>query len=296
VGQYSIKDVEQLTGVKAHTIRIWEQRYHIIAPHRTDTNIRYYDDEQLKYLINVALLARHGRKISRIFRMTTEEMVTELKSLSGTSTGKKEYFDVQVNALVLAMLELDEEAFLNIIRDIETRHGFENIVIGAFVPFLSRVGVMWATHEINVVQEHFVSNLVRQKIISAIDSVSVRHAHPRKFLLFLPEGELHEIGLLFAHYLIKSRGHQVIYLGQTSPVVDLMALKKYYEPEYLLTYFTTGYGVEKMQEYVYNLTDAYQDKTLVVCGPQTFGVEFKNFQKVKKMKEVGDLAQFLDQL
>lgn len=293
MGQYSIKDVEQLTGVKAHTLRIWEQRYNAIQPHRTDTNIRFYDDDQLKFLINVSLLMKHGRKVSRVFKMSPDEMSQELKLLIKASSEKGEYTSLQADALVLAMLELDEDRFEKIISNVTLRYGFETCMIQVVIPFLSKVGILWATSEINVAQEHFISNLVRRKLIVAIDAQTNNDESDQRFLLFLPEGELHEIGLLFAKYLIKSRGHKTIYLGQSVPLADLGKLNNLYRCNYLVTYFTVGYDREQMYTYLAGLKQHFASQTILVCGPLAREIDPNEMPNVRVMLEVEDMVEFL---
>lgn len=294
MGQYSIKDVERLTGVKAHTIRIWEQRYGLVKPYRTDTNIRFYDDEQLKYLINISQLLKNGRKISHLCKMPQEVLHSELKVLSQIFTDRDRFFDLQIDNLVIAMLELDEDKFEKIVSTCTLRYGFESTMMNVLNPFLNKVGILWATGEINVAQEHFIANLIRRKLIVAIDAQVVDKLTNRKFLLFLPEGELHEIALLFSKFLIKSRGFKIVYLGQTVPAVDVIRVKEYYSPDYLLTYFTSGYNLSKTRNYIQLLSDNYPEQTILVGGPlmKHLGGTFP--ANVVSLEQVDDLLVFLD--
>lgn len=294
MGQYSIKDVERLTGVKAHTIRIWEQRYGLVKPHRTDTNIRFYDDDQLKYLINISQLLKNGRKISHLCKMSQESLHAELKVLSQVFTDRSRFFDLQIDNLVIAMLELDEDRFEKIVSTCTLRYGFESTMMNVLNPFLNKVGILWATGEINVAQEHFIANLIRRKLIVAIDAQVVDKLTNRKFLLFLPEGELHEIALLFSKFLIKSRGYKIIYLGQTVPAADVIRVKEYYLPDYLLTYFTSGYNLSKTRNYIQMLSDNYPEQTILVGGPlmKHLGGTFPD--NVMLLEQVEDLSVFLD--
>src|SRR4028119_2082894 len=157
---YSIKDLEHLSGIKAHTLRIWEQRYNIIRPKRTDTNIRYYDDTDLKLVLNISLLKEHGFKISEIARMTMEDMSQEVLSL----TDKNLRYSDQIQALTLSMIDLDEERFEKIMSTNALQVGFEQTMINIVYPFLIKIGVLWQTGAISPAQEHFISNLIRQKL------------------------------------------------------------------------------------------------------------------------------------
>ncbi len=229
---YSIKDLEQLSGIKAHTLRMWEQRYNLMLPKRTDTNIRFYDDEDLKLILNVSLLNDNGYKISKIASMSEEEMRGEVLKLTERSLT----YDDQIHSLTLAMIDFDEDRFEKIISTNTLKLGFENTMVNIIYPFLSKIGVLWQTGSINPAQEHFISSLIRQKIIVAIDGQYVdKKANSVKYMLFLPEGELHEMTLLFSYFLIKSRGNRVIYLGQSMPANDLEEAYKVHRPEYILT-------------------------------------------------------------
>ncbi len=194
MSSYSIKDLEQLSGIKAHTLRIWEQRYNFIIPKRTDTNIRYYDDKDLKLILNVSLLRENGYKISKIADMDQEQIAGAVLEI----TEKNFSFSDQIHSLVLAMIDLDEERFEKIMSTNILQTGFENTMLSIIFPFLSKIGVLWQTGSITPAQEHFISNLIRQKLIVAIDGCYVPSKEiNNKYLLFLPEGELHEISLLF---------------------------------------------------------------------------------------------------
>lgn len=293
MGQYSIKDVEQLTGIKAHTLRIWEQRYGMVIPHRTGTKIRFYDDEQLKRLINISILLKNGKKISHISRMSNDDICQELKCLVKSPAEKDRFFETQLDTLIVCMLDLDEERFEKIISTTSVRYGFETTMIRVVIPFLEKVGIMWATNEINVAQEHFIANLVRRKLIVAIDGQIPDKEQNKKFLLFLPEGELHEIGLLFAKYIVKSRGYRSLYLGQTVPLEDMLTVQQTYQADYLLTYFTIGYDSRKMVKYIDRLCSECPDKTVIVCGPMAHELQLKCPKNVQLMSRVEELSSFI---
>ena len=210
MSHYSIKEIEQLSGIKAHTLRIWEQRYNFIKPKRTDTNIRYYDDDDLRFVLNVSLLKDHGHKISRICSMPEEDIQMEVNKLMDKKLG----FSEQIQALTLSMLELDEERFEKTLSTNILRIGFERTMMNLIYPFFQRIGILWQTGAITPAQEHFISYLVRQKIIVAIDGQVINSENYNgKYLLYLPADELHEMSLLFSAYIIKSRNNKVIYLS-----------------------------------------------------------------------------------
>jgi len=292
VSTYSIKDLEQLSGIKAHTLRIWEQRYNLLQPKRTDTNIRFYDDDDLKLILNVALLNDNGIKISKIASMSSHEVREEVMKLTERSLTH----DDQIHALTICMIEMDEERFDKILSTNILKLGFEQTMLNIIYPFMSKIGVLWQTGAINPAQEHFISNLVRQKLIVAIDG-QLSQRGGKKFLLFLPEGELHEISLLFASYLIKSKGHKVVYLGQSTPNDDLLSVYKLHQPEFLLTVVTTSPSSEYVQEYVSALSERFSGAQLLVTGYQIIGQDLvfpENVQQLNYIRDVKDLLEELE--
>ncbi|MDP2041329.1 MAG: MerR family transcriptional regulator [Algoriphagus sp.] len=288
---YSIKDLEQLSGIKAHTLRIWEQRYNLLSPKRTDTNIRFYDDDDLKLILNVALLNDNGYKISKIASMDMDELRREVMKL----TDRTLTHDDQIHALTICMIEMDEDRFDKVLSTNILKLGFEQTMMNIIYPFMSKIGVLWQTGAINPAHEHFISNLVRQKLIVAIDG-QVANGEGKKFLLFLPEGELHEISLLFASYLIKSKGNKVIYLGQNTPNEDLMAVYKIHQPDYMMTVITTSPSSEHAQDYLHSLSARFPKTQLLVTGYQVIGHDLVMPVNVKLMNYIRDIKDFLDEI
>lgn len=263
MSNYSIKDLEQISGIKAHTLRIWEQRYNLLNPQRTDTNIRYYDDADLKLILNVAMLNSHGIKISKIAAMSSTDISEEIIRLTDQSVDQND----QIQALTICMIEMDEDRFEKVLSTSIIKLGFEDTVMKVIYPFLTKIGILWLTGAISPAQEHFISNLIRQKLIVAIDG-EVGKSFGKVFMLFLPEGELHEISLLFSSYLIKKHGHKVIYLGQSTPRADLISVYKMQKPDYLLTVITTAPTGDKVQEYVDMLGKEFTEAEVFVTGLQ----------------------------
>jgi DNA-binding transcriptional MerR regulator len=290
VSTYSIKDLEQLSGIKAHTLRIWEQRYNLLSPKRTDTNIRFYDDDDLKLILNVALLNDNGVKISKIASMDRIEMRDEVMRLTERSLT---HYD-QIHALTISMIEMDEERFDKILSSNIIKLGFEQTMMNIIYPFMSKIGVLWQTGAINPAQEHFISNLVRQKLIAAIDG-QVHTNTGKKFLLFLPEGELHEVSILFASFLIKNKGHKVVYLGQNTPIEDLNQVYSIHNPDFLLTVITTSPSSEIAEEYINNLADRFSKAKLLVTGYQVIGQDFRFPANVRQFNYIRDIKDFLDE-
>lgn len=288
MSNYSIKDLEQLSGIKAHTIRIWEQRHNLLCPKRTDTNIRFYDDQDLKLILNVALLNDNGFKISKIASMDPAEMREEVMKL----TERTLTHDDQIHALTICMIEMDEDRFDKILSTNILKLGFEQTMMNIIYPFMSKIGVLWQTGAINPAQEHFISNLVRQKLIVAIDS-QVGRPGGKKFLLYLPDEELHETSILFASYLIKNQGHKVIYLGQSTPYEDLASVFDLHQPDFLLTVITTSPVAENAQEYLNSISCKFPTATILVTGYQLIGQNFLFPSNVRLLNYIRDIQDFL---
>ena len=257
---YSIKELEKLSGIKAHTIRIWEKRYSLIDPHRTNTNIRYYTDDNLKKILNVAVLNRHGIKISNIAKLNDLELKEEIIRVSGSSQASSTIVD----SMVMSMIDLDEYKMEALIAKSINKNGFTSTVTEVLYPFLEKVGIFWQSGDVYPAQEHFVSYLIRQKIIAAIDGLSnTFNPQSKKFLLLLPEGEWHEIALLIANYLIKEADHEVIYLGQSVPYSDVLAIGAAKKFDYVVVSSTTPQPDLDMQVYLKDLGGAFPDKKIL---------------------------------
>lgn len=249
MGKYSIKELETLSGIKAHTIRMWEKRHRIIAPQRTATNIRYYSDSDLKKIINVSLLNNHGLKISKIAGMTDNELNSEIVQLTSGNGGSSLFID----QMVICMVDMEEEQFEKLLSHLIIKFGFEKTVIEVIYPFLEKIGILWQTGNITPAQEHFISNLIRQKIIVAIDALPFPSKDAKKAVLFLPEDELHEIGLLFYHYIVRQLGFKTYYLGQHLPYDDLKQVCAIHEPQIMITSIITSQKPQKLVDYLKKL-------------------------------------------
>jgi DNA-binding transcriptional MerR regulator len=284
--QYSIKDLEQLTGIKAHTIRIWEKRYQLIEPERTSTNIRFYSDNDLKKLLNVSTLNRNGLKISSIVNMNSDEINERILEISETSHDS----DNQIEQLIIAMIDLDEQRFERVLSTSVIKLGFDETVVRVLYPFFEKIGLLWQIGTIYPAQEHFVSNLIRQKLIIAIDAQSARFkTESKSFMLFLPSNEWHELGLLFYNYLLKKAGFKTIYLGQSVPFDDLLEVAAKHSVDYLLTSITTPLTLKKYAEYIHQLSDSFKGKTIFITGYQTH--EYK-IELPQNVKHAGDPTSF----
>lgn len=288
---FSIKDLEHLSGIKAHTIRIWEQRYKLINPKRTDTNIRYYDDKDLKLILNVALLKDNGFKISKIAGMSEGEMQREVLKLTETNLRYPE----QIHALTISMVDLDEDRFEKIMSTNILKLGFEKTMLNIIYPFLNKIGILWQTGAINPAQEHFISNLVRQKLIVSIDSQFVStNPDARKYMLYLPSGELHELSLLFANYIIKSRQNKTIYLGQSLPLQDLIEVYEIHNPDFLVTVITSTPGIGEVQQYLDKIAKRFSKSKIIVTGYQVVGQDIEAADNVIIINRIDELMDLVD--
>lgn len=293
--KYSIKDLEKFTGIKAHTIRIWEQRYQLLTPKRTETNIRYYDEEQLKYLLNVTLLVENGFRISQICAMSDDEFNEILKEVAekGITSKEDNQLNVAVNELVLAMLELDEHRFDKILAGSLLQRNFEQTVIKIIYPFLKRIGVMWRIGEVSTAQEHFIYQLIRQKVIVAIDSLIDRKRTGEKYLLFLPKSEFSDLMILLFTYVLKNRGRQCIYLGADIPFRDLMQVTEITNPDVLFTFVKAPASKIDTQAYIYELSEKFSEKQILIGGNPYFMEELEYPKNVLLILEVEDLIEML---
>ncbi len=260
--KYSIKDLEKITGIRAHTIRIWEKRYGIVEPARTQTNIRFYSDENLRHLMNVAILNKYGYKISNIQSMSGDEITKCVVDLTHQDTDNSH----QVDNLVMAMIELDEQRFNKIITSSIIKQGFDYTFEVLLHAFLEKTGVLWQIGKVIPAQEHFISQLIRQKLILAIDGQNQLKPHYKTFLLFLPESEYHELGLLYLNFLIRKAGHLVIYLGQNVPTQNLRNIFDLHSIDYLLTSLTQNQTEESIQAFLKEISELYTDKQVLIGG------------------------------
>ncbi len=287
---YSIKDLEQYTGIKAHTIRVWEKRYKIVKPRRTTTNIRYYCDEDLKKLLNVSLLNKKGHKISNIVKLSCTEINEKIMNLAYHSNDTES----QVEGLVLAMIDMDDKKADKILGAAIINYGFEDAIYKIIYPFFERIGLLLQTNVISPAQEHFISCLARQKLIVAIDSlIDQSRDDAQTYLLFLPENEYHELGLLFYQYLIKKNGHHVVYLGQNSPTEAVLAVGDTKKVNCLLTSFIVNIDADEMQTYLNKLSESLPEKKIFVTGVQVSNLNIPLPSNVVYLKDIFDFKKFL---
>jgi DNA-binding transcriptional MerR regulator len=286
---FTIKDVENLTGVKAHTIRIWEQRYSFIKPQRTDTNIRYYNNDELKTILNISLLNKYGYKISHINKMSTDEVKDKIHSLSSTVA----QLERVVNELIQAMIDLRIEAFEAVMDDYVRTRGIEKTITQIIFPFMEKIGVLWATDHINPAQEHLVSNIIRQKLIVGIEGVQSFVNVNKSVLLFLPEGEYHEMGLLYVQYLLKSRGINTIYIGANVPLEDVKFVADLKKPDFIFTHLTSVSSSFSFERFLSQITRKLESHPIVISGRLAQSYEKRIPAKIKFKRNLAEVMEFI---
>jgi len=293
MGMYQIKDVEHLSGIKAHTLRIWEKRYNIVEPKRTLTNIRYYDDDDLKRILNISILNKNGYKISKIADFTDHRLNSELLSLSNDS----ENLDVQIGSLIKAMIDFDKLSFEKIFSQSIMHNGFQETILNLMYPFFKRVGILWLTERIDPAQEHFVSNLIRQKIIVAIDGLpEYKHANAENFVLYLPDGQWHELSLLMSSYLLKKSGHNYIYLGSSLPIESVIRLRDRITFNYIITTASLSRSLDELKQELASLASQFPDKTIFVGGTQRESLQYDLPDNIVLINSLDEFNKYLEQL
>jgi MerR family transcriptional regulator, light-induced transcriptional regulator len=259
---FTIKDLENLSGVKAHTIRIWEQRYSFLKPQRTATNIRYYSCDELKAILNIALLNKYGFKISHIDRMCQKEVNEKLISLTHGHARQERL----LNELLHYMVDLDMYQFEKVLNEQIAERGIGKAISQLIFPFLEKIGILWVTNNINPAQEHLVTNIIRQKLVAGIEACESETCCDKTVVLFLPEGEHHELGLLYMHYLLKNRGVSVLYLGANVPVKDIGFVANLKNPAFLYTHLTCVPDSFNLTKWIGQVAGLVPDGRLVVSG------------------------------
>lgn len=286
---FTIKDLENLSGVKAHTIRIWEQRYNFLKPQRTKTNIRYYSNDELKTVLNIALLNKYGFKISHIDRMQPDEIKEKILSLSDARAVQERI----INELVQEMVDMDIEKFEKILSGYIQQKGLERAVTQIIFPFLQKIGILWVTGHINPAQEHLVTNIIRQKLIVAIEGTASPIRLDKTFLLFLPEGEYHELGLLYMYYLLKNRGARTIYLGANVPIRDVEYVINVKKPDIIYIHLTATASNFNFERFLNNAEQRFGNTPTIISGLLTQHYKKKVPANVTFKKSLPEVMDFL---
>tara|TARA_R110000868_G_scaffold36900_3_gene130490 strand:+ start:7428 stop:8327 length:900 start_codon:yes stop_codon:yes gene_type:complete len=245
---FSIKDLENLSGIKAHTIRIWEKRYNVLQPMRTDTNIRLYDLASLQKLLNITLLHDHGYKISKIAAYSEDKIPSLVREITSSKNAKNH----AISAFKMAMMNFDQELFFNTYNWLIAEKSFKEVFHQVFIPLMNELGLLWQTDTISPAHEHFISYLIKQKLVINIEKVQAQKPSKtdKVFVLSLPMNEIHELGLMYINYEILLQGYKAIYLGESMPIENLKDLKKHFESIVFLSYFTVQPERNIVNEYV----------------------------------------------
>jgi DNA-binding transcriptional MerR regulator len=290
--KFTIKDIENLSGIKAHTIRIWEQRYSFIKPSRTDTNIRYYSNEDLKTILNISILNKYGYKISHINKMSPADMLTRVAELNIADAQQERI----VNSLIELMVDMDVQGFEKFVDKQIAAAGIEKTITRIIFPFFERIGILWQTGNINPAQEHLITNVIRQKLIVGIDQSKPLLKLNKTFLLFLPEKEFHELGLLLVYYLLKKRGVDVFYIGANVPLQDAAFVAEVKKPDFVYTHLTSlspGFNFEK---FLSQASEKIPSCKLIISGYPTIGYKKALPKNVQFKHSLTELLQFVSSL
>jgi len=292
MNSFTIKDLENLSGIKAHTLRIWEQRYNFLKPSRTFTNIRYYSNEELKTVLNIALLNKYGYKISHIDKMNSLEINDKILSLNQVQAQQERI----INELVKNMVDMDMEAFETTLGNYILVRGIERTITQIIFGYMEKIGILWLTNHINPAQEHLVTNIIRQKLIVGIEGVSTSLRINKTLLLFLPEAEYHELGLLFMYYLLKSRGAYVIYLGTNVPIKDVAYVVNLKKPDYLYSHITTPGQHFNFDKFLLNVSKELKTVPCIISGQLTQNYEKKIHPPILFKKTFSEVMEFISTL
>ncbi len=274
-----------LTDISAHTLRKWESRYSFLEAKRTETNIRFYTDDQIKKLLNISILIRHGYRISKIDKMTIDEIHNIVTELS-----KNDDKDIDIKSLSASMIEMNENLFEDILNENIRKFGLLDTVTELLYPFLVHIGILWGTNKIMPAQEHFISSIIRKKIFSKVDALPQPETNAKKIVLFLPEGEHHEIGLLLAYYIARNLGWRVFYLGQNVPTTNINQVIKITKPDMLLTIVVT-LAKEKAVNILNKISSDF-DKTILLAGNINNDDKFEP-ENVKPLFAPKELIEYL---
>lgn len=286
---YSIKDLEVLSGIKAHTIRIWEKRYNLLVPQRTDTNIRFYTDDDLRKILNISLLVRHGFKISKVARWSDEKIREAILELTQSGSSESDYID----QLLMYMINFDDAGFTRVTNEVINKMGMEEAISKVFFQLFVGIGTFWQVGSIFPAQEHFVTNIFRQKLIVEIDKLETNNGKGTTILFYLPENEYHEISLLFYSYLAHKYGYHVIYLGQTVPFDDLKKIAAQIQIDYVFTAFIHSVEKEELENYLNELKNLFGHQKIFITGGQIQQYNPELPRNIKVIKDYHDFKKYL---
>ena len=292
MAHYSIKELEHLSGIKAHTIRIWEQRYSFLKPSRTDTNIRYYSNDDLKTILNISILNKYGYKISHINKMSVNDMQSRVAELNLTGAQQERI----VNELIQLMVDLDTAGFEKTLDKQIATNGIEKVIIRIIFPFFERIGILWQTGHINPAQEHLTTNIIRQKLIVGIDQARPVLKIKKSFLLFLPEREHHELGLLLVYYLLKKRGAEVFYIGANVPLKDAQFVYETKKPDFIYIHLTSTSPGFNFEKFLRQTSEKILKTKIIISGFPTYGYKRAIPKNVEFKHSLVELLEFISSL
>lgn len=292
---FSISQLEQFSGIKSHTIRVWEQRYDALTPTRSKGNTRYYDNTQLRRLLNIVSLMESGFKISELCAMPDNRLFNLLEAELQNTLIKENTNEYFISQLIVASTTFDEVHFEKIFSNCLLRMGMRNTYTQVIYPLLKRMGLMWTTNTISPAYEHFCANLISQKLLSAIDALPPAKASQSSWLLFLPENEFHEIGLLFSYYIIRQAGNKVIYLGNSLPFDTLRSAVEETNPDHLFFFLVHQDRTKDSQEYLNMLKMNFTKQQIHLSGNEKLIKQLKTGNTIHWIKTVADLENQLEQ-
>jgi len=289
---FSISQLSRLSGIKPHTIRIWEQRYDALTPNRSEGNTRYYDNIQLRRLLNIVSLMKADYKVSELSAMPDKKLFKLIEEISIKDFKKdtSEYFILQ---LISAGMNYDEVDFDKIFSHCLLKYGMKKAYTDIIYPMLNRIGIMWTTDLIQPAAEHFISNIIRQKLFTVIDSLPAAKENSDSWLLFLPENEFHEIGLLFSHFIIRHSGRKSIYLGSNVPLETIKETIKVCAPDNLLLFLTHNVNLEETREYATQLSSLFKNNKINIAGDLKFLTGAIINKNIRWLSSVENLKQLL---
>ncbi len=289
---YSIKDIEQLCGIKAHTLRIWEKRYNILVAQRTATNIRYYTEEDLRFALNLSILYKKGMKISKLAQLSKDEIrakVTEITDIDDS-------FEKSLDTLSIAMLELNEYKFIRIFNKNIEQRGFDDTMENVIYPLLEKINLMWVANSINEVHETFVLNIIKQKLIVEIDQLAISKEHPEhSFILYVPENESQKLSLYYMYYLLRKKKFPVFFLGEDCSFSKLKSAQEIIKANYIFTIINESFSEKPLQPYVDKICQEF-DSTLLLSGYQAMNQSIVASDTCKVLSTLDQVLMFIDNL
>jgi MerR family transcriptional regulator, light-induced transcriptional regulator len=293
MANYSIKDLEKISGIKAHTIRIWEQRYDLLTPVRSETNIRSYNDDQALKLLNVSILIQSGYKISEVAKLATEEISKKLDTVYKDQNQHDSKHFIQINHIIKATLIYDQASFESEFLTALIKYGFEGTFENILYPVLNKIGQLWTKDQLNPSQEHFLINLIKQKLYAEIEKTPLPINPVKKFVLFLPEWEDHEIGLLYGNYLLKKNSLMVTFLGSKVPAHNLVNTIATVKPHYLLTFLSAAITNKTLNSYFSELLN-FSETKILVSGNYGIIRHLESNDKIEFLKTVDSFKNFIN--